>query len=99
MLMNGPSIIDVKDWRENTKYEGYDSDEQIIQWFWEIVENSGQEGYRNLLHYCTGSTRVPIAGFAKLESNSGHVKKFCIRKIANSNENKYPKSYTCFNRL
>lgn len=33
-----------------------------------------------------------------MESNSGHVKKFSIRKIE-SEENLYPKSYTCFNRL
>lgn len=80
-------------------YDGYNGDEAVIGWFWEIVRSYGQEGYRNLLHYCTGSMRVPILGFSKLETSHGHIKKFSIRKVEYCQDNLFPKSYTCFNRL
>ena len=53
----------------------------------------------NLLHYCTGSTRVPILGFKYLESNRNTINKFTIERTAFNKGNPYPKSYTCFNRL
>lgn len=66
MIINGPQTIDISDWRKNTVYQGYEPDSQVVNWFWETVENYDQDGYRNLLHYCTGSMRVPIMGFSKL---------------------------------
>jgi|JI10StandDraft_1071094.scaffolds.fasta_scaffold149865_4 E3 ubiquitin-protein ligase NEDD4 len=99
MITSGPSVIDIQDWKNNTIYDCYEPSDQVIQWFWEIVESYDQKGFRNLLHYCTGSMRVPIMGFAKLESSHGHIKKFTIRKIDYDVDNPYPKSYTCFNRL
>lgn len=58
-----------------------------------------QKKLTNLLHYCTGSTRVPILGFKYLESNRNNVAKFTIQKINYNPKDPYPKSYTCFNRL
>ena len=80
MLINGPSEIDLEDWKKNTAYEGYSENDEIITWFWEEVGQYGQEQLKNLLHYCTGSTRVPILGFKYLESNRGEVRPFTIRK-------------------
>lgn len=92
-------MIDIEDWKRNTVYDCYERDDEVIRWFWELVEEYGQEGYRNLLHYATGSTRIPVMGFSKLQSNYGHIKRFTIRKVAYDETNPYPKSYTCFNRL
>ncbi len=66
MLLNGPSVVDVKDWKTHTVYEGYKDNDQTIKWFWETVSSYEQEGLKNLLHYCTGSVRVPILGFKYL---------------------------------
>ena len=66
MIINGPSEIDLDDWKKYTAYEGYTLEDDQIKWFWELVEEYGQIGYSNLLHYCTGSTRVPILGFKYL---------------------------------
>ena len=52
-----------------------------------------------MLHYCTGSTRVPILGFRYLESNRNTVNKFTIQKVEKEKGNPYPRTYTCFNRL
>lgn len=66
MIITGPNVIDIEDWKNNTVYDGYEEDDEVIQWFWEIVRSYDQDGFKNLLHYCTGSARVPILGFSKL---------------------------------
>lgn len=66
MILNGHPTIDIKDWKENTVYEGFDKNDEVIVWFWESVSKQKQEGLQNLLHYCTGSSRVPIRGFKYL---------------------------------
>lgn len=34
MLLNGPTNIDIKDWKIHTVYEGYNASDEIITWFW-----------------------------------------------------------------
>lgn len=52
-----------------------------------------------MLHYVTGTTRVPILGFKYLESNRNQLVRFTIQRQQYDKSNPYPKSYTCFNRL
>lgn len=66
MLLNGPQFIDVADWKAFTVYKGYNHSDQQIVWFWQVVGKYDQEMLANLLHYCTGSNRVPILGFKYL---------------------------------
>lgn len=66
MLLNGPQNIDVEDWRRSTIYMSYQSSDQQITWFWRYVEGLNQEKLGNLLHFVTGSRRVPILGFSFL---------------------------------
>jgi hypothetical protein len=80
-------------------YKGYTHNDPIISWFWAVVQKYDQKKLASLLHYCTGSNRVPILGFKYLESNRNTVNKFTIEKIEFTKDNPYPKSYTCFNRL
>ena len=82
MMVNGPQFIDVKDWKQNTNYKGYKPNDQNIIWFWKVVEKFDQKQLANLLHYCTGSTRVPILGFRYLESNRNTINKFTLEKVA-----------------
>ncbi len=52
--------------------------------------------------FCTGSSRLPLGGFADLESQSGQKSKFTIQAIAyKSGEamQNLPRAHTCFNRL
>jgi len=99
MILNGPSSIDVKDWKQFTVYEGLKKNDNNARWFWEVVETYDQSNLKNLLHYCTGSVRVPILGFKYLESNRGEIRPFTIRQVEYNSGNPYPKSHTCFNRL
>lgn len=80
-------------------YKGYKPNDQIITWFWSIVQKFDQKKLSNLLHYCTGSNRVPILGFKYLESNRNTINRFTIERVGVNKDNPYPKSYTCFNRL
>jgi E3 ubiquitin-protein ligase NEDD4 len=66
MLIGGPQTIDVNDWERNTEYKGYSTSCQVVRWFWEVVGELNQEYLKNLLHYCTGTNRVPVLGFKYL---------------------------------
>ncbi|XP_051721934.1 E3 ubiquitin-protein ligase HACE1 isoform X2 [Ctenopharyngodon idella] len=98
LLLSGMPEIDVMDWKRNTEYtSGYDLQEPVIQWFWEVVENLTQEERVLLLQFVTGSSRVPHGGFAFLMGGSG-LQKFTIAAVPYTS-NLLPTSSTCINML
>uniref|UniRef100_A0AAY4D3S4 E3 ubiquitin-protein ligase HACE1 n=1 Tax=Denticeps clupeoides TaxID=299321 RepID=A0AAY4D3S4_9TELE len=98
LLLSGMPEIDVMDWNRNTEYSsGYDLQEPVIQWFWEVVENFTQEERVLLLQFVTGSSRVPHGGFAYLMGGSG-LQKFTIAAVPYT-PNLLPTSSTCINML
>ena len=38
MIISGPQMINVKDWKNNTEYKGYSANDQVVIWFWEVVK-------------------------------------------------------------
>ncbi|XP_048883107.1 E3 ubiquitin-protein ligase HACE1 isoform X2 [Brienomyrus brachyistius] len=98
LLLSGMPEIDVSDWSRNTEYtSGYDLEEPVIQWFWEVVRSLTQEERVLLLQFVTGSSRVPHGGFAYLMGGSG-LQKFTIAAVAYTT-NLLPTSSTCINML
>ncbi|XP_035245604.1 E3 ubiquitin-protein ligase HACE1 isoform X1 [Anguilla anguilla] len=98
LLLSGMPEIDVTDWNRNTEYtSGYDLDEPVIQWFWEVVESLTQEERILLLQFVTGSSRVPHGGFAYLMGGSG-LQKFTIAAVPYT-AHLLPTSSTCINML
>uniref|UniRef100_A0A4W4GYJ9 E3 ubiquitin-protein ligase HACE1 n=1 Tax=Electrophorus electricus TaxID=8005 RepID=A0A4W4GYJ9_ELEEL len=98
LLLSGMPEIDVMDWRRNTEYtSGYEEEEPVIQWFWEVVEALTQEERVLLLQFVTGSSRVPHGGFAFLMGGSG-LQKFTIAAVPYTS-NLLPTSSTCINML
>uniref|UniRef100_A0A3B4E219 E3 ubiquitin-protein ligase HACE1 n=1 Tax=Pygocentrus nattereri TaxID=42514 RepID=A0A3B4E219_PYGNA len=98
LLLSGMPEIDVMDWKRNTEYtSGYDTEEPVIQWFWEVVESLTQEERVLLLQFVTGSSRVPHGGFAFLMGGSG-LQKFTIAAVPYTS-NLLPTSSTCINML
>uniref|UniRef100_A0A8C2EB59 E3 ubiquitin-protein ligase HACE1 n=1 Tax=Cyprinus carpio TaxID=7962 RepID=A0A8C2EB59_CYPCA len=98
LLLSGMPEIDVMDWKKNTEYtSGYDLQEPVVQWFWEVVENLTQEERVLLLQFVTGSSRVPHGGFAFLMGGSG-LQKFTIAAVPYTS-NLLPTSSTCINML
>uniref|UniRef100_A0A3B4UA74 E3 ubiquitin-protein ligase HACE1 n=1 Tax=Seriola dumerili TaxID=41447 RepID=A0A3B4UA74_SERDU len=98
LLLSGMPEIDVQDWCRNTEYtSGYDPQEPVIQWFWEVVKSLTQEERVLLLQFVTGSSRVPHGGFAYLMGGSG-LQKFTVAAVPYTS-NLLPTSSTCINML
>ncbi|WOL19222.1 E3 ubiquitin-protein ligase [Canna indica] len=92
MLGGSTSVINVKEWREHTEYNGYKSKDRQICWFWKIVESMSEEQRRVLLFFWTSIKYLPVDGFRGLAS------KLYIYKSSDS-QDYLPTSHTCFYRL
>ncbi|KAL4434917.1 hypothetical protein ABPG74_021256 [Tetrahymena malaccensis] len=100
MILNGVPFINLDEWKQNTEYSGnYSQNNRVIQWFWMVMNEFNQDQLSKFLQYCTGSSRTPVDGFKKLESNRGNYAKFQIKSVPYEKKNPYPKAHTCFNRL
>jgi hypothetical protein len=104
LILNGQPFIDIDDWRLNTIYQGkYNNKHKTVKLFWDCMINLSQEELSKFLQFCTGSSRVPIGGFAALESNRGEISKFCIVSVnlntGGSKVKNFIKAHTCFNRI
>ncbi|XP_072838236.2 E3 ubiquitin-protein ligase NEDD4 isoform X1 [Pogona vitticeps] len=97
LLMCGLGDVDVNDWREHTKYKnGYSANHIVIQWFWKAVLTMDSEKRIRLLQFVTGTSRVPMNGFAELYGSNG-PQLFTIEQWGTPE--KLPRAHTCFNRL
>ncbi|XP_013365717.1 PREDICTED: E3 ubiquitin-protein ligase NEDD4 isoform X2 [Chinchilla lanigera] len=97
LLMCGLGDVDVNDWREHTKYKnGYSTSHPVIQWFWKAVLMMDSEKRIRLLQFVTGTSRVPMNGFAELYGSNG-PQPFTVEQWGSPE--KLPRAHTCFNRL
>uniref|UniRef100_A0A7M4EZB2 E3 ubiquitin-protein ligase n=1 Tax=Crocodylus porosus TaxID=8502 RepID=A0A7M4EZB2_CROPO len=97
LLMCGLGDVDVADWKLHTKYKnGYSINHQVIQWFWKAVLMMDSEKRIRLLQFVTGTSRVPMNGFAELYGSNG-PQLFTIEQWGTPE--KLPRAHTCFNRL
>lgn len=91
-LLCGSQIIDFHKLKEVAQYDGgFTHKSPVVDWFWTIVlwEMSNDQRLA-LLHFVTGSNRIPIGGIASLT--------FVIMKNGGEDE-RLPTSQTCFNTL
>lgn len=96
-LLCGLAEISVDDWRKHTVYaNGYTPNDNVIVWFWKAVENFDNEMQARLLQFVTGTSKVPMNGFAELQGSNG-PQKFCIKKLGEPTS--LPRAHTCFNRI
>ncbi|XP_062414711.1 E3 ubiquitin-protein ligase NEDD4-like isoform X2 [Pungitius pungitius] len=97
LLMCGLGDVDVNDWRQHTVYKnGYCPNHPVIQWFWKVVLLMDAEKRIRLLQFVTGTSRVPMNGFAELYGSNG-PQLFTIEQWGTPE--KLPRAHTCFNRL
>ena len=64
LLISGVGSINIKDWRDNTEYKNYSDNDKVILWFWRAVLSFGDARRSKLLQFVTGTSRVPMNGFA-----------------------------------
>ena len=113
-MLGGVADIDVAEWRAHTEYEGgYREESPQIRWLWRLVSRFSPEERTLLLKFVTGSSRMPVGGFAALRGMAGtrpfHVMRVPAERapgrdddgFASGNQGAYalPTSATCFNTL
>lgn len=90
-IVCGDPNMKIEDLQKVSKYEGgYAADTQIVQWFWDIVNEMDIKEQRLLLLFSTGTDRIPVGGVQNLE--------FVIQR-ASDDSDQLPTSHTCFNVL
>ncbi|XP_043193769.1 E3 ubiquitin-protein ligase SMURF2-like isoform X2 [Amphibalanus amphitrite] len=100
LLIGGLGKIDVEDWKQNTRLKHCTAEDEVVRWFWRIVDSYSEEMRARLLQFVTGSSRVPLQGFKGLQGSTGATgpRPFTIHLI-DAPAGNLPKAHTCFNRL
>ncbi|PWN44550.1 HECT-domain-containing protein [Ceraceosorus guamensis] len=96
LLISGLPDIDVDAWKNNTDLHGYTNSDAVIQWWWRAVRSFDQTEKAKLLQFITGTSKVPLEGFAHLQGVQG-TQKFNIHKAYGAD--RLPAAHTCFNQL
>ncbi|WFC97362.1 HECT-type E3 ubiquitin transferase [Malassezia yamatoensis] len=96
LLISGLPDIDVDEWKNHTELRGYNSSDPMIQWFWRAVRSFDQTEKAKLLQFITGTSKVPLEGFAHLQGVQG-TQRFNIHRAYG--EGRLPAAHTCFNQL
>uniref|UniRef100_A0A3P8NPJ3 HECT-type E3 ubiquitin transferase n=1 Tax=Astatotilapia calliptera TaxID=8154 RepID=A0A3P8NPJ3_ASTCA len=97
LLISGLPAIDIDDLKANTEYHKYQSSSIQIQWFWRALRSFDQADRAKFLQFVTGTSKVPLQGFAALEGMNG-IQKFQIHRDDRSTD-RLPSAHTCFNQL
>jgi len=97
LLISGLPNIDIDDLKASTEYHKYLPNSLQIQWFWRALRSFDQADRAKLLQFVTGTSKVPLQGFASLEGMNG-VQKFQIHRDERSTD-RLPSAHTCFNQL
>ncbi|XP_029410199.1 probable E3 ubiquitin-protein ligase HECTD2 isoform X3 [Nannospalax galili] len=90
ILVCGSPELDMHALQRSTQYDGYAKTDPTIRYFWDVVLGFPLDLQKKLLHFTTGSDRVPVGGMADLN--------FKISKNETST-NWLPVAHTCFNQL
>ena len=91
-LVCGSPVFDFDNLKSKARYvDGYSGmEDDVIRWFWEVVDELPLEKKKKLLFFVTGSDRVPIKGLGALE--------FIISR-GGPDSDRLPSAHTCFNVL
>lgn len=108
LLICGLPSISLLDWFHNTEYQrGITSNHFLIQWFWIAMKTFTYNQRIQVLQFVTGSTKVPLKGFAFLPSSAMSnaiegmptFRRFNLYIDVTKDDRYLPTSRTCFNQL
>merc|ERR1711953_1626814 len=97
LLLSGLPDINIDDLKANTEYHKYQANSLQIVWFWRALRSFDQTDKAKFMQFVTGSSKVPLQGFAALEGMNG-AQKFQIHRDDRSTD-RLPSAHTCFNQL
>lgn len=90
VLISGIQDLDPLEWRRHSL--GSEGTPQHA-WFWDAIWEMGAEDRCMLLHFATGSSRLPPGGFAKLQP------KFMCEVTCGIDNEHLPHAHTCVNKI
>lgn len=95
LLISGLPNIDIADLRAHTIYSKYQANSPQIEWFWRALESFDQEDRARFLQFVTGTSKVPLGGFANLEGIHGPTQ-FQISRATGSSTSHLPCAHTWY---
>jgi E3 ubiquitin-protein ligase HUWE1 len=70
LVICGEGVIQVTDWAKHCEYQGsYQAGHPVIQMFFRVISKWGQDKLSKLLMFTTGSSKVPLGGFAAFKES------------------------------
>jgi len=66
-LVCGTSTIDIDTLKAHTRYVGYSATDQVIRWFWEVMEGFPQRERQLFLRFAWGRSRLPLRSAGQWE--------------------------------
>ncbi|KAH9244934.1 hypothetical protein BASA81_017637 [Batrachochytrium salamandrivorans] len=87
---NTATEMDFSELQRTAEYDGFESHQSIIIWFWEIVHAMDFEHKKKLLNFVTASDRIPLSGFGSLT--------FVVQRNGPDTD-RLPTALTCFGRF
>lgn len=96
-MICGLPDVNIEDLRQHTDYRQYRENDLIIIWFWDILRSFSREERALFLQFVTGTSKVPLGGFANLQGMRG-TQQFSIHR-AYVDVGLLPTAHTCYNQL
>ena len=96
LLICGLPDIDLDDLRANTEYQGFQPADASVQHLWEALRGFSRQDRALFLQFVTGTSKVPLDGFASLQGMRG-PQRFSVHRVHNTAL--LPAAHTCFNQL
>ena len=87
-LVCGKSNLDIKSFKKNTKYEGFNEKDEVIEWFWNWLSKCDEHEQSLYLKFVSGRSRLPKDKNFKYN----HI----IAKNDYHSHDSFPNSSTCF---
>ena len=87
-MICGKTTLDIRSFKENTEYDGFQKDSDVIKWFWDWLSKCNDHEQSLYLKFVSGRTRLPKDKNFKYT----HV---IVKNNYHGNES-FPNSATCF---
>jgi len=93
LLISGLPNFSVEDLKQNTEFQGYNSQSPQVLWLFEVLESFPSTEKGEFLQFVTGSSKVPVEGFKGLLGMRG-PQKFNISKVIGEDIFRLPAGHT-----
>ncbi|KAH0614423.1 uncharacterized protein H6S33_000059 [Morchella sextelata] len=95
LIRGSDEALDVSAMKAVAVYDGWGNatpadNDPVVRWFWSFFERISPKEQRMLLHFITGSDRIPAMGATSLIIKVGCLGQDC---------NRFPVARTCFNQI